>query len=383
MIHFDMDEYSMNVLLCVIGLILNIIVWRAEFESGLVFERKMITKSRLVLWMTINSMVITATEIVYSLLVTVSGTRWYLLKNFNQIVNILALATLAYLWLIYCMVRAGFRIKRKCKLCALLAVPFLAVVLFTITTPITHLVFYYDKLTGMYYEGPLLIIPWIVDPVYIFIGTIIALTYRKKALRFFPVFIMVGAVFVGACLQKLTGGMCTIGVSISIALVELSMNNKSELAYTDSLTGLYNRYYGQTHLASLLRRVNLEGQSLIGIEFDLDRFKEINDKYGHGMGDLALQTFAGVLRTFESSLVIRTGGDEFIMLFLGRDISEAQVIIQKVRSQVEEINRSGKHPFIIMFSAGAAIYDDSMESIEMLTAAMDTEMYRMKTTHHG
>ena len=89
------------------------------------------------------------------------------------------------------------------------------------------------------------------------------------------------------------------------------MEMVTKKSITDSLTGLHNRYYLESNLKELLS----SGRHGTLFMIDLDNFKGINDTYGHIVGDKTLQLFADILRqyTYESDIVCRLGGDEFII----------------------------------------------------------------------
>src|SRR3546814_16329958 len=85
------------------------------------------------------------------------------------------------------------------------------------------------------------------------------------------------------------------------------------LALTDSLTGLYNRRYLNSHLRRLMEDTSHRQKPLSLLVLDIDHFKQVNDSYGHAVGDLALQHITEVMRTNVRNVdtVARLGGEEF------------------------------------------------------------------------
>ena len=110
-------------------------------------------------------------------------------------------------------------------------------------------------------------------------------------------------------------------------------------AMHDALTGLYNRHYLQTHLPRLHGKALETGRPLALIVCDLDHFKDVNDRYGHAVGDAVLceiaQRLAGSVRT--PDLVTRFGGEEFIALLPDTDLGAAAIIGERLRQAVAAV----------------------------------------------
>ena len=117
-----------------------------------------------------------------------------------------------------------------------------------------------------------------------------------------------------------------------------AVNRLNRLSYTDSLTGVYNRQALNEFLPNLYEDAMAQKKSLSFAMVDLDNFKQLNDQFGHQMGDQCLYEFAKLLEATVGSLgyIYRYGGDEFSLLFVGLDpqIVEALLddIIQKSRN---------------------------------------------------
>jgi len=108
-------------------------------------------------------------------------------------------------------------------------------------------------------------------------------------------------------------------------------------AYTDSLTGLYNRKHFAELAAAEIQRAARNKDLLYTIMLDFDFFKNINDTYGHTAGDLVLKTAADVIhRSIRSyDLLCRYGGEEFVLLFSVRNETEANVVAERIRKGIE------------------------------------------------
>ncbi|MDQ0327257.1 two-component system cell cycle response regulator [Rhodopseudomonas julia] len=115
------------------------------------------------------------------------------------------------------------------------------------------------------------------------------------------------------------------------------VTNAVELAITDPLTGLHNRRYLDSHLVSLLSRSVEHGKPVSILLFDIDFFKSINDRYGHDAGDDVLREFSTRLRKGVRGidLIVRFGGEEFLVVMPETGIEHAVQIAERLRGDVE------------------------------------------------
>ncbi len=154
-----------------------------------------------------------------------------------------------------------------------------------------------------------------------------------------------------------------------------------ELATIDELTQLTNRRGILTHAShelDLCKRLNVPATALF---FDLNRFKQINDQFGHAEGDHALKTFATLLsQTFRTcDLVARLSGDEFFVLAIDCTAENAQQIIDTLKRALEGHNRASNAGYEIDFSVGLMSFDTVKHAtIHQLMADADTLMYQHK-----
>lgn len=149
-----------------------------------------------------------------------------------------------------------------------------------------------------------------------------------------------------------------------------------DLALIDPLTGLFNRRYAEKRLREEISRSQRKGYPLTLVMFDLNDFKQINDKHGHAAGDLVLKTFAGCLAKAvrEADLAARLGGDEFLMLLTECDSVQAQVILQRLRPPDVSLNG---HAVPIRFAVGWKQYQRGEQLQEVLNEA-DKALYQNK-----
>ncbi len=159
------------------------------------------------------------------------------------------------------------------------------------------------------------------------------------------------------------------------------MENLLTNALTDQLTGLYNRRAFLTLAERQIRIAHRAGRELLLLFLDLDRFKEINDTFGHHTGDLALQDIAEVLRqTYrESDIVARLGGDEFVILAIEATVEALAPMIVRLQNNLLAYEAGESRPYQLSFSIGYAIYQPSRPcSIAELMKQADANMYQQK-----
>lgn len=154
-----------------------------------------------------------------------------------------------------------------------------------------------------------------------------------------------------------------------------------EHSYTDALTGLFNRRYFNEQMPNLIRKSRSTEQPLTLMLIDLDRFKAINDTYGHEAGDLALVFFASVLkhRVKPEDLVIRLGGDEFVVVLTNTDISGALAIKRRLTDALNEKRANlGVVNLHLEASVGYATYPTDATTTDELLLQADHAMYHEK-----
>lgn len=160
--------------------------------------------------------------------------------------------------------------------------------------------------------------------------------------------------------------------------------NAVQLALTDELTRISNRRGFVAVTRNSLEICRRQGLNAFLVFFDLDRFKEINDLYGHAEGDRVLLLFADQMRrTFRSSdALARFGGDEFVVLLTDVEVTLIHDLIQRFRAGLELACAERRLPYGIHFSYGVVAFESPMHaSIEDLLNAADSAMYQQKSTH--
>ena len=175
--------------------------------------------------------------------------------------------------------------------------------------------------------------------------------------------------------------LVTLAVTIIILMTILSYNRKLEhMADHDSLTGLLNRRAFNGKLEHFHQLSKRNGSKLSLIFFDLDDFKQINDRYGHHTGDRVLVRFAEMIRNEirQTDLICRWGGEEFVIGLIDTDVERAEMIAEKLKVKFREdgvIQEIVKAPVNASFGVTACQGDESLESTLL---RLDRAMYMAK-----
>jgi diguanylate cyclase (GGDEF)-like protein len=169
-------------------------------------------------------------------------------------------------------------------------------------------------------------------------------------------------------------------VGLLVARWRREWERERELGRHDPLTGLLNlrAFHEQAEaLVALCRRQN---QPITVAYVDVDDFKHVNDRVGHGGGDQVLQFLAGALRTVtrESDLVARMGGDEFVLLLPHTGEDGARALLDRVRAKIAEVMQEAPVPVTV--SIGAVAYSTPPAEILEIVRRADALMYRTKAS---
>ena len=155
-------------------------------------------------------------------------------------------------------------------------------------------------------------------------------------------------------------------------------------AIKDSLTGIHNRRYFDERFLDEIDRAKRYGESLSLVVCDIDRFKQVNDTFGHQVGDMVLTQLADILKKNrrKSDVVARYGGDEFAMLLLNTDKDEAVSVAEKLRQEIERaVFKAYDVDLKITISFGVASFDEQNDTFNSLMSKADKFLYAAKD--HG
>lgn len=171
-----------------------------------------------------------------------------------------------------------------------------------------------------------------------------------------------------------------VAVGMILTLLEDQIHKNEYLAYHDALTGLPNRRLLEDRLEQALAHATRAGAKVAVLLIDLDRFKEVNDTFGHRIGDLALQQVVLRLssRMRSSDTLARSGGDEFTVVSNVSDEHGALTLMSALESALATPLKVEGHSIQTGLSIGVALCPDHGHSPDELHAAADRAMYLAK-----
>ena len=155
------------------------------------------------------------------------------------------------------------------------------------------------------------------------------------------------------------------------------------MAITDSLTGLYNRHYLDSHLEALLKRSKMDGRPLAAAVIDIDFFKAVNDTHGHAAGDQVLREIAERLvnSVRASDLTARLGGEEFVLVMSDTDMDTARTITARLCRSIKTAPFAASvvdGGVTVTVSIGVAVVNQCDQSPEDLIKRADEALYEAK-----
>ncbi len=168
-------------------------------------------------------------------------------------------------------------------------------------------------------------------------------------------------------------------VSLLLSALKAALAREKFLARSDPLTQLSNRRAFFERAEIEVHRAARFSRSLSVAYVDIDDFKAINDRYGHGAGDRVLRLVADSIRSLVRSidLVARLGGDEFILLLTETGAEDAQAVIRKIHGELNEAAR--KEGWGVTFSIGCLTFQTGPDSVEEMVRMADAVMYSAKS----
>ena len=167
----------------------------------------------------------------------------------------------------------------------------------------------------------------------------------------------------------------------------VAKNRITNLSEHDLLTGLYNRRGMQQKIDYMIENVKFRSKWLV-IEVDMDGLKILNDNYGHSHGDLGLTMIASALKaaTRDDEICVRSGGDEFYIIGLGRySLKDVQDKIEVIRQTLKKENEKNNPEIPVSCSIGYCLENFSVNKgkIEKVLETADLNMYLDKRSKKG
>ena len=197
---------------------------------------------------------------------------------------------------------------------------------------------------------------------------------------FYSLLLFFVPVSIGTSIQVVHYGVSYNWSGMMLSVLIIYFNIQSRSLNTDYLTGAYNRRQLDEYIKAKIRSSTKE-ESFSAILIDLNDFKNINDRFGHDIGDAALKAAAriisGSLR--QDDFFARYGGDEFMVIMDNHNRDLLEQTVQQLKLNVAQYNQENTHPYAIDFAMGYAIYDyASQMTADDFFQQIDQLMYEAK-----
>lgn len=168
-----------------------------------------------------------------------------------------------------------------------------------------------------------------------------------------------------------------------VSVLRAMRDSYRQRGFIDEVTGVFNYRYLELRLAEEGERTRRHGGFTAVLYIDLDNFKQVNDRFGHPMGNLVLEQIAQTMLTEARTCDVfgRVGGDEFLVVLPQTDRREAYVLAERVRQSVENYRLEiGKEVVIdfVRVSVGIAAYPVNGETMDNVVTAADKAVYESK-----
>jgi len=236
-----------------------------------------------------------------------------------------------------------------------------------------------NAVTNVYIRKPLYIIPYLINYgllAYIIIFMISQFKHiSKRTLLGFVLFMTLP--ILNSVIQLLVPGLLITWPSLTLSVIVVYLFLETTTGNIDDLTKLFTRRLLELHLTSLIE----DKKPFCAMMIDLDQFKDVNDFYGHVVGDKVLTRFAEVLnecKPSQDTFIARLGGDEFFMIHQNHEINVDQ-LIEKISFTMKNDMFLSQFAFL-GYSLGTIKFEQTMTMDDVLNLS-DRKMYEQKKIH--
>jgi len=337
-----------------------------------------------VLYLVIGTIVTNSMEV----LIHVPGSSiLYAVKLGAVVLSRICACFLSYTWMLFtlCAEEGPRKWWLSKKRFMLLGIPAAAVSVIELLSIYTHWIYYLDS-SLVFHNGPLHILQTIVIYSYYTMSSLymqITLLFckdkiRRKSLMLYQLFIIF--LFTSGIIYYFSSAIPCTFPAITLALMMTYHNFQVQQISTDALTKLNNRRAFDIYISTLLNGQELKQFFLFML--DVDKFKRINDSFGHLEGDNALATTAELLRSVcseKKAFIARYGGDEFVIILKNASIYEAERLRCEIYDAFDKYNTKPGILYPLHISIGFADSDMTPQrTISNIVKAADSQLYTEK-----
>ncbi|MDI6452735.1 GGDEF domain-containing protein [Peloplasma aerotolerans] len=336
--------------------------------------------SRLFAWIILVNIVGLAIEPITWLVDGVSGNIYYHIGYFSNFILIISAPILIGLWASYLDYKL-FGEKKRVQKYVYYQIPTFIVFILLLVNFVNPVFFYIEQSTNIYYYGNLFFLRYVLTYM-VFIRLIyLVLANRSKENYRVIVSILMFLILpaVGSLVQLVNTQLLFTWSSLALSVLVVYIFLETTSGNKDYLTKVYSRKILEEYLKSLIE--NQADFQVIMI--DMDRFKDVNDLYGHQVGDNVLVEFASILQEVECTktpFVSRLGGDEFLIVLESCTTEETDTYINQVKNQLKTNELLAQFPFL-SFSSGR-IQNDYKMTVDDILMKTDHLMYKEKNKTH-
>ena len=292
---------------------------------------------------------------------------------------------MGYYWLCYVETALESKFFKTKYLKHIAVIPVLIVMAGVIASAFNGLFFYVDE-NNVYHRGPYVLIHVAMCHFYTVVTSVHALVkslrckvfLKAKEYRILSMFLIFPLVI--GIIQIIAPAIPSVSVGVTLAFLFVYIDLQNLLISVDTLTGLNNRNQLIRYLSARIRS-DADKDCLYVFMLDVNKFKKINDSYGHVEGDMALVHCANALKTANKNsknFIGRYGGDEFIIIAeLNHEEEAARLCSDVHQALVAECVKDGI-VYDLSMSFGYVKYDKSYKTMQSFIAAADEKLYEAK-----
>ncbi len=361
---------------CII--IVGVIKQNITTDSGSELEVRMLRRS---LWSYIIFMLAGLTGLI------TENTHIIYSRGIDYISNIISLTCLdlsSFYWFIYvqlCVNKDFMKTKRR----VITYIPMFIVAFLCISSPLTGWAFYINN-ANEYMRGPMFMFVSVTPLVYDVASSVTAYYrgfHEKQSLkkrRYFNYGSFIYFPLIASILQIWLSGMPILAPAVATAYYIVFVSGQKDMIYNDSLTGLNNRRRAMMYIEEKMPETSPENPFTVFI-IDGNKFKMINDTYGHIEGDSAIVCIGQAVEQISSEnrlFCARYGGDEFLMLKSGQCPFDIADIENALNERLRQICIDQEKPYPLSVAVGFYTSFNSNETSDMIIEMADEKLYEAK-----
>lgn len=196
--------------------------------------------------------------------------------------------------------------------------------------------------------------------------------------REFPMLVRGQSAIIDGEPTRITSAIDLTEIKRSEEALKRANQELASMAHTDPMTGAFNRRHLDEAVGSLIALGKREGRDIAIAIMDIDDFKPINDRFGHDTGDQVIQAVVDLIRqqTRQSDLIVRFGGEEFVLILPNTGLTEAEHVAEKIRRHIANSQTAAPVPFTL--SIGLTVVCRQDQDVAESIARADTALYQAK-----